>query len=255
MPEQAKKSDLNLVPATDPLLPWIQRAGALAVALTSWIAAFLPIYPGLARPIAYSLAAIITVASAVWFYRSRPRVAAKPFPSTPLTEDTQLRGLLPFEDGDELIGRQADLADMMTILRSDGFKFGVNWGQSGCGKTSFIRAGLLRVLRDRKFGVLYLARPTADPVAAIRDKIATPATEKTYVIVDQFEEFFLSQPARTEIIAFRKSLLQLFGEFDRRLAVVVSIRYEFFAWLQNLAPEIPDPTSPRTTFELQKSAK
>lgn len=144
-----------------------------------------------------------------------------------------LRGLLPFEDGDTLIGRKSEVQDLVTIIQSQDFRFGVVWGRSGCGKTSVLRAGLLPALREARIYPFYLSRPTSDPKEALFAEIGRQlsSTESTpggptieelmtllaaqgggytrgIVIIDQFEEFFLINRTKESQSSFRTWLGQ-----------------------------------------------
>ena len=71
--------------------------------------------------------------------------------ASPPARKALLRALLPFEDGDHLVGRDTEIQDLVTIVTSSDFRFGVVWGPTGCGKTSILRAGLLPALRQNGF--------------------------------------------------------------------------------------------------------
>lgn len=233
----------------DWLSPWIGRAGGLALVLATWLSILFPKEEH--KPLAYGVAAGVTAAYAGYLYwrgRHRP---PEPMPLTPEPIGTSLlRSFLPFEQGDLLIGRRGDIADAVAILQASEFRFGVLWGESGCGKTSFLRAGLVPELQRRGYGAVYLNRPTTNPIAAIKAELeGVSANARAFVIIDQFEEYFLSNTGHTMAANLAKGLKQILEESPRS-ALLIAIRRDFFAKLQNFAPDIPDPTSPRTTIEL-----
>lgn len=78
-----------------------------------------------------------------------------------------LRGPLPFEEGDPLPLRRRDVQQLFTLVSSRAFRCGILWGESGCGKSSLLRAGLVPMLRDGGFLPVYVATPTKDPCQAI----------------------------------------------------------------------------------------
>jgi hypothetical protein len=114
--------------------------------------------------------------------------------------------------------REGDIQALYTMLRSEGFRFGAVWGESGCEKTSLLRAGLRPFLRQNNLHTVYLARTTADPIAAIEDRLvqeplhdgvsptSDPSNTPSIVIVDQFGEFFLANPNRDQSETLRRWL-------------------------------------------------
>ncbi|APA68009.1 nSTAND1 domain-containing NTPase [Janthinobacterium sp. 1_2014MBL_MicDiv] len=228
---------------------WTERAGFLLPMLTALSGVFLS--ERQAKVFAYCAAAVLAVAYALFLYwRSRRRPPPLP-PTPPEALDTSiLRSFLPFEQGDTLIGRRTDCMDAMVILQGAEFRFGVIWGESGCGKTSFLRAGLVAELRRRGHACIYLGRPSDDPGMAIELAFSHHGgTGRLFVIIDQFEEYFLTHPSHHACSALGNRMRKLLDD-HQHCSLVIAIRRDFFARLQNFAPDIPDPTSPRTTFEL-----
>ncbi|MBE3025746.1 hypothetical protein [Janthinobacterium sp. GW458P] len=228
---------------------WGERAGSLPSILTFWLGTFLP--ERQARFYAYLGAAALAVAY-ILFLHWRRRHRPPPLPQEPPhTHDTSiLRSFLPFEQGDTLIGRRSDCTDAMAILQGADFRFGVIWGESGCGKTSFLRAGLVAELRRRGHVPIYLGRPTDDPGTVIERAFRQyGGAARLFVILDQFEEYFLTHPSHHVSGALGSRMRKLLDEHPQ-CSLVIAIRRDCFARLQNFAPDIADPTSPRTTFEL-----
>jgi WD40 repeat protein len=132
---------------------------------------------------------------------------------------TAFRGLLPFSesDRDAFFGRETEIASLLARVCQPDFRLGVLYGESGSGKTSLLRAGLVPGLRDA--GFLPLLCRSLEPLAALaaegrrqtgigraegepidrylrrlEDEMAAPLV----VIFDQFEEFFVAFPTPTE---------------------------------------------------------
>lgn len=228
---------------------WTERVGLLLPTLTGWFGYFLD--EGKAKFFAFLATAALVIFYIIFVYwRIRHRPPPVP-PAPPQTLDTSiLRSFLPFEQGDTLIGRRSDCTDAMAILQGTDFRFGVIWGESGCGKTSFLRAGLVAELRRRGHVPLYLGRPTDNPGGEIERAFGQyGGTARLFVIIDQFEEYFLTHPSHSASGALGSRMRKLLAEHPH-CSLVIAIRRDFFARLQNFAPDIPDPTSPRTTFEL-----
>src|SRR5579863_1553467 len=56
------------------------------------------------------------------------------------SSSSYLRGLLPFEKGDSLLGRDQEVARLLAVLRSLDFRVAFLSGEAGAGKTSLLRA-------------------------------------------------------------------------------------------------------------------
>ncbi len=261
-------------------LEWLERLGSIVGGVTvvagalAWIVAFF--FPDV-RESAQSYATLGAILIAVggfafFFYRRRRARRYKIAPSAAPTEPSAaLRGLLPFEEGDHLPGRAQDAQQLFTLVTNRNFHFGVLWGQSGSGKTSLLRASVVPALKQNGHVTVYVPRPTQDPQAATRSALVkefpelktrasepldallesiTPRGKHGVILLDQFEEFFLLNRTPASREPFVKWLGQIVGDADSRLAVLVNIRSDSFAQLQNLAPAVPEPTSPRTTYQL-----
>src|ERR1022692_4082775 len=124
------------------------------------------------------------------------------------------RGLLRYRAGEKLPGRDAEVAYCWTFLEQN--RFLILEGESGCGKSSLLDAGLLP-LAGGKFKVIY-SRLSQDPIGRIRsalqDKpydasapytsapevgeliadIAAHTHQQLLICLDQFEEVFRYLP-------------------------------------------------------------
>lgn len=245
---------------------WIERITVSGAAISGLLGKLFPQMGARGQTLAYALAVVLFLCSTIIFYFRQRR--SIPRPST--TKDTAvatgaiLRGLLPFDEGDTLLARGSDVLTILTLLKSKGFRFGVVWGESGCGKTSLLRAGLVPMLRKQNIPLLYLPKPTGDPVQSLESSIGDTKTESSsidaqnpspsangIIIIDQFEELFLFNPTRDDAQKFREWLGTMKVRSAQFSAVLLGIREDFFAKLSYLSPTIPDPTSSRCTYELE----
>jgi hypothetical protein len=265
---------------TDEISTWLTRVTGIAASLATIFAVFFPTSGEKTKIVAYIVAIVLVLcAVSLFVYKKRksPRIIVQP--GEPIPSTAVLRGLLPFEDGDKLIGRTVDLQALNTLVRSSGFRFGVVWGQSGCGKTSLLRAGFVPALREQGVRPLYLIKPTADPIAAINTHVTstngshhTSTSEdelsgellkpadgytSTLIIIDQFEEYFLINRTKQSVEPFQKWLTRCVDDANLPVRFLISIREDFFARLQKLAPDGSrstsgfDPTSRQTSLEVE----
>jgi WD40 repeat protein len=204
--------------------------------------------------------ALFALAGAVAAYAGLQR--APTTLAAPLPKSVAFRGLLPFQeaDRDRFYGRGVETAAVADMVAHADFRFGVLYGESGCGKTSLLRAGLIPVLWDRGFVPVY-CRAYADPLAAIvaacRDRTAIARREDedaiaylrriarelgstVIVICDQFEEFFVahaSPDAREPFVAFLSAC-----QDDSAVRVLVAMRSDFLYLVDaELAGRISEP--------------
>ncbi|MBV8221269.1 MAG: AfsR/SARP family transcriptional regulator, partial [Solirubrobacterales bacterium] len=153
------------------------------------------------------------------------------------------KGLAFFDVGDAeyFYGRERIVADLVSRLASGSFAGIV--GSSGGGKSSILRAGLVYALAR---GVLpgsadwrvLLLRPGEHPVAELKRAlgaadiaealVSVEAGERIVVAVDQLEEVFTVCHHAEERAVFLDALVRAALDPDRRVAVVVALRVDFY---------------------------
>jgi hypothetical protein len=87
---------------------------------------------------------------------------------------TILRFLQPFEERDaaDLPERADDTGTLFTWVTGEDFRFGVLYGDSGCGKTSLLRAGLQPCLRREGYLPIYIGSTGTDPLTSLGHALA-----------------------------------------------------------------------------------
>lgn len=208
-----------------------RRAAAGAVALAA--AAVAALVTG--RPWPGVLAGLAAAAClAAWRWRRHRRLPPRGVPAT-----AAFRGLLPFaeRDRDRFRGREVEVAALAALVEQPDFRFGVLYGESGSGKTSLLRAGLVPRLWERGLAPLYcrlhagqiealheaIRRQTGlavDPGLPAADALRCVAAElgtRVVVVLDQFEDLFAGQ-ADPESHA---EVVRLVGEAVRDAALPV----------------------------------
>ena len=161
------------------------------------------------------------------------------------------------EDHDLFFGRDQEIRILQQKFH--GTRLLILHGESGTGKSSLIRAGLIPGLSSESYVAVYV-RALKEPINEIKKELIrqlnrdernlqlplaqfiqreTELLSKTVVIVlDQFEEFFLRLPeeVRREFIRELSACLET-PQLDVKF--LISLRDDFFAHLGEFEPEIP----------------
>jgi WD40 repeat protein/tRNA A-37 threonylcarbamoyl transferase component Bud32 len=248
---------------------WLLLAGALAASLAVWdVIALKP--QGSERAIAAVLIAI-AAACALGYVAVRPKASR--------TQDTMptgagFRGLLPFQeaDRDRFYGRETDTASLLEMIRHSDFRFGVLFGESGCGKTSLLKAGLLPKLWEDGYVPVY-CRSYKDPLGAALDecrklshviavegepptqylwRVAREMCATLVIICDQFEEFFVSHRSAQEREPFLSFIAASHDNADLPVKFLVSMRSDFLYLISSeLARRVEEPLISSRTYHLR----
>lgn len=202
------------------------------------------------------------------------RVPRGPVHGPPATNALAFRGLLPFHEADRdfFYGREAETSGLFDMVRNSDFRFGVLFGESGCGKTSLLRAGLLPKLWDEGYVPIY-CRSYKDPLAAAlqecrkRTHLSAAAGESapdylariakelgaTLVIAcDQFEEFFISHKTRDTRDPFLSFISACHNNRDLPVKFLASMRSDFlFLISSELGGRISEPLISSRLYHLR----
>ncbi len=191
-----------------------------------------------------------------------------------LPQGAAFRGLLPFQEADRnrFYGREAETASLLAMLIQAEYRFGVLYGDSGSGKTSLVRAGLMPRLWEAGCFTI-CCRLYKDPLATLLDechkhsrveagegesvieyllRLTRELDTKLVIIFDQFEEFFVNFKTRNE----REALIAFIAEChnDSRLPVtfLLSIRADFLYLISTeFAGRVSEPLMSARLFHLQ----
>jgi len=161
-------------------------------------------------------------------------------PSTPPQRSpvtNPFRGLIPYEDNDRLFARDADVqlvqgrfwASSVTVL----------FAGSGVGKSSFLNAKLLPVLRSR-LGTDYVFVPkewtrSGDPTGVVLQQLEAiaknrPTRKGNVLVLDQFEEVFQYLTDSERLKSFGQTLASIVSEnSEYQTRLLIAIREEFLA--------------------------
>jgi len=198
---------------------------------------------------------LILLATITGFLVYTTRSKQKPNRSASDPHGVAFRGLLPFQeaDRDRFYGRDLDTSLLLKKVASPAtagspdFRFGVLYGESGCGKTSLLRAGLLPRLREMGFLALY-CRSYKDLSAAIvaecqkqtliefragqslQEYLASVSRELNatiFIVCDQFEEFFVSSRSSSEREPFLSFVSDCLHQNSLPIHFLLSLRSDF----------------------------
>jgi WD40 repeat protein len=154
------------------------------------------------------------------------------------------KGLVPYDDTDLdalfFFGRERDgeiivanlLASRLTVL----------YGASGVGKSSILRACVVRRLRhEPDTEVILVSSWTGDPSAPVREaREAAGRGRDVYLILDQFEEYFLYHGREQGLDMPAESLPELLASSDLRVNVLISVREDALGRLDAFKARVPN---------------
>lgn len=246
---------------------WLLVTGACALSIALW-----EIFQtrGVEWPTIIGLLAIAALC-ALGYAAAKKR---EPIPAQVLPGGAAFRGLLPFQEADQsrFYGRETETASLFDLIQHGDFRFGVLFGESGCGKTSLLRAGLLPKLWEEGEMPIY-CRSYKDPLTAALDEChkrsqvhrtegelpleyfrrAARETSATVVIVcDQFEEFFVSHRSTEEREPFVSFMAQCFDDRTVPVKFLVSMRSDFLYLIHaELGGRISEPLISSRLYHLR----
>jgi hypothetical protein len=271
--------DLGDTPAPDkgPLVG-AQRAGQWIEILLGLAGTFTALFAAISDKPWILLLGVAVIAGSIAVYllrraairRRRPKVRAEHLGPV---GSAYLRGLLPFERGEKLLGRASDISRLLAKLRSRECRFAYVSGDAGVGKTSLLRAAVSEELEEAGYTVVYVPRTGNDPVAAARRELqrafaeagiradatlvsalsfAAAACRKALVVVwDQFEEFFIAHRTVHDRNPFLEAIGLAYQEPDLDVRFVISLRAEFVDDLRDFAKWIRHPIDERCSHRVR----
>lgn len=177
---------------------------------------------------------------------------------------TSFRDLVSFEEKDFLPGsqRRRDANTIFTQLSSDAVALRVVSGEVGAGKTSVLKAGLAKLMRDDGFSVAVLSSPLAVVQAkeSGRVKIDTALgrlgswvdtsfqnpDDKRVLLIDQFEELLVRYRGRGERARLARFMRQL-ATRKPAIRLLCAIRKDSYTDFLDISAEFEDFVSNRDT--------
>jgi len=197
-----------------------------------------------------------------------------------LSERKAIKGLRPFTANDTEIftklQRNRSLRECLESITSENFRFGILMGESGCGKTSFLQAGIVPNLSDPEadYRAVYVRFSDRPPLNAIREDLskqlhipkenlnstdlvmllrtAVDAIDQPLILCfDQFEQFFVHAPRKPDRQLFIQALTDWY-QSDLPARVLVCMRGDMVDRLVELHQALGYALSPQEVFRLEK---
>ncbi|NIR69194.1 toll/interleukin-1 receptor domain-containing protein, partial [candidate division KSB1 bacterium] len=199
-----------------------------------------------------------------------------------LSKRSAIKFLRPFDfDDAELfvrLQRENSLKECLAALIDRDFRLGVLSAESGCGKTSFLQAGIWPTMNNQSDShhAVYVKFTDADPFETVRSALqeqtqlskkqvtgldflpllraAIESEQKTLVLLfDQFEQFFVHHQRQKE----RQPFIDALAEWYRHstppsVKILLSIRSDFFGRLVEVQKALGYHLRPQDLFELNK---
>ena len=241
----------------------------------------------------WGIEGVLFVTAVAVAMRTMPR--ATDIESADWTERKAIKGLRPFsrEDADIFarLQRQRRLRECYEAVTSDSFRLGILVGDSGCGKTSFLQAGLWPKLSDSEgshCGV-YVRFTAQDPIEVFRKAVIDqmqiqPSVEQCHteggpeeggeivkqrflallsqlshkagkpvvLLLDQFEQFFVHYKRKSDREPFVQALTAWYRDADLPVKILISIRRDLYGRLVELQQALDCSLGPQEIFPLEK---
>jgi hypothetical protein len=201
---------------------------------------------------------------------------------TIVDEGKAIRGLRPFGKKDAEIfarlQREVSLRECCEAVTNSSYKFGILMGESGCGKTSFLQAGVWPKLTEinSSHHAIYVRFSDQKPMATVRKALAeqlempiewvkessfsellNQATESAgkpiVLLFDQFEQFFVHNPRKAARAPFIQALNTWYKDPSLEdTKVLVSIRADLLHELYALHEALQYSLGPQDLFKLER---
>ena len=197
-------------------------------------------------------------------------------------ERPAIKGLLSFGPGDveifSRLERNQDIKSCLSLLEDDNFRLGILWGESGCGKTSFLQAGLIPELTKRgQMQGIYIQFSDKEPLITVKKalnktlklafsneeleqldllsvlKKAIEVTQKPLILLfDQFEQFFVHYQSKEARQPFVKALQDWYESEDITVKILMTFRFDLFYQQYEIQQVLNYSLDSRNNIKLKK---
>ena len=212
----------------------------------------------------------------------RDAVARKEEDPSPDGAQEAIKGLRPFrhEDADIFarLGRQREVEDYARTIADREFRFGILSGESGCGKSSFLQAGLWPKMETYRVPhrCVYVKFSNEDPFETLKRAVSKSLeipfedlrqldllvvlqatmqanTKPLLLLFDQFEQFFVHRKLKQDREPFLLALTDWYRNgTDLPVKILVCIRGDFSDRLAELQYAMGYSIGPAQNVRLEK---
>jgi tetratricopeptide (TPR) repeat protein len=222
------------------------------------------------------LAIIFGIAFAVALFTRREKAEPKT-----ATANSIIKGLLPYTDTKEdaewfaRLQRNSILHECIGFCTGADSSFAIFSGESGAGKTSLLRAGLLPNLDPQKYQPVYVKLTDKQPLRLIRRALTSHADETAtadgrnllallrltaeergravILILDQFEQFFTHYKTKEVRREFIRQMAEWHKQRDSVSArIIVCIRGDFANRMNEFQQEMEYTLTPHNNLSIEK---
>jgi len=197
-------------------------------------------------------------------------------------ERPAIKGLLSFGPGDveifSRLERNQDIKSCLNLLEDENFRLGILWGESGCGKTSFLQAGLIPELTKRgQMQGIYIQFSDKEPLITVKKALnktlklalsneeleqldllsvlrkVIEVTQKPLILFfDQFEQFFVHYQSTEARQPFVKALKDWYDDEEIAVKILMSFRFDLFYQQYEIQKVLDYSLDSRNNIKLKK---
>jgi len=180
-----------------------------------------------------------------------------------IKDSSPIKGLNAFDFADSEIfkklQRNNDVNKLLGFIIGSEFRIGVLIGESGCGKTSFLKAGLSAAFKEKNIASVVVKLTNEDPLISFKNALVQQHQQKKnndikeknslkeileivfpkngqkqlIIIFDQFEQFFTHCKKETDRKPFIEQMKECYNNLWN-IKILISIRIDYAGWLHEV---------------------
>ncbi|MDJ0582660.1 tetratricopeptide repeat protein [Crocosphaera sp.] len=200
----------------------------------------------------------------------------------PVEEQVAIKGLRPFTQKDaevfSKLERNKSINACLSMLQDREFRIGILWGESGCGKSSFIQAGLMSKLttEESQYRGIYIKFSDKNPLEKVKKEIIRDLKlniqeaenldflgvceqgiktvgKPLILFFDQFEQVFVHRYKFPDVYEqFLDSLKQWYEQDQIDVKILMCLRSDLFYFQSDIQHKLDYPLYSSNSFELKK---